>query len=81
LTVKANQWSLVRQIVLQFHGKRHTLSIAIDHEISHGRNIVSPRRVKKAPDHIKEAWRGTSWIVETMANGTRDSRPPAKHIF
>ncbi len=32
-------------------------------------------RAKQAPDHITEAWVGTSWIVEVMASGTRDGKP------
>jgi hypothetical protein len=37
--------------------------VATDHEISHGREIAWVLRAKQAPDHIREAWSGTSWIV------------------
>ncbi|WP_255004528.1 hypothetical protein [Cyanobium sp. HWJ4-Hawea] len=82
MTVKANQRNLVRQIVLQFQGKRHIPFTATDHEISHGRDIVWALRAKEAPDHIKQAWSGTSWIVEMIATGTREGKPfQARHLF
>lgn len=37
--------------------------VATDHEISHGREIAWVLRAKQAPDHIREAWSGSSWIV------------------
>jgi predicted transposase YbfD/YdcC len=56
--------------------------VATDHEISHGRDITWTLRAKQAPEHIREAWIGTSWIVEVTAAGTRDSKPfQAKHVF
>ena len=56
--------------------------MATDHEISHGRNIAWTLRAKPAPEHITEAWIGTSWIVEMVANGTRDGKPfHATHLF
>jgi predicted transposase YbfD/YdcC len=62
LTVKANQKTLHRQIQCQFQGKRHISFVATDHEFSHGRNIAWTLRAKQAPEHIREAWIGTSWI-------------------
>ena len=39
-------------------------------------------RAKAAPEHITEAWIGTSWIVEVVADGTRDGNPfRATHLF
>ena len=56
--------------------------MASDHEISHGRSINWTLRAKQAPAHIREAWSGTSWIVELAATGTRDGKPfCATHLF
>ena len=55
---------------------------ATDQEISHGRDITWTLRAKEAPEHIRESWVGTSWIVEMTATGTRDGRPfQATHLF
>lgn len=56
--------------------------MAMDHEISHGRNITWTLRAKQAPEHIREGWAGTSWIVEVTATGRRDGKPfQATHLF
>ena len=56
--------------------------MASDHEISHGRSITWTLRAKQAPAHIREAWSGTSWIVELAATGTRDGKPfCAIHLY
>ena len=56
--------------------------MATDHEISHGRDITWRLRAKEAPQHIRESWVGTSWIVEMTATGTRDGKPfQAQHLF
>jgi predicted transposase YbfD/YdcC len=56
--------------------------MAADHEVAHGREITWMLRAKQAPEHITEAWVGTSWIVEVMASGTRDGKPfRASHLF
>ena len=56
--------------------------MATDHEISHGRNITWVLRAKQAPEHIREAWIGTSWIMEVTASGTRDGKLfQATHLF
>ena len=56
--------------------------MASDHEIGHGRNITWTLRAKEAPEHIREAWIGTSWIAEVTASGSRDSKPfRATHLF
>jgi predicted transposase YbfD/YdcC len=82
LTVKANQQTLYRQIRSQFQGKRKIPFVAMDHEISHGRDITWTLRAKQAPEHISETWIGTSWIVEVRATGTRDGKPfCATHLF
>lgn len=70
----------MRQIVLQFQGKRHIPFTATDHEISHGRYIFWSLQAKEAPDHIKEGWSGTSWIVELNATGTWDGKPFQAYI-
>jgi len=34
------------------------------------------------PDHIRDAWHGTSWIVEVSASGTPDGKPfQDTHLF
>jgi predicted transposase YbfD/YdcC len=48
--------------------------VATDREISHGRAITWTLRAKQAPEHIREASSGTSWIVEMAAVGTRDGK-------
>ncbi len=56
--------------------------MATDHEVAHGRDITWMLRAKQAPEHITEAWVGTSWIVDVMASGTRDGKPfRASHLF
>ena len=56
--------------------------MATDHEIGHGRNITWILRAKQAPEHIRETWIGTSWIVEVTASGSREGRPfQATHLF
>jgi predicted transposase YbfD/YdcC len=80
--VKGNQKTLHRQIRSQFQGKRYIPFVATDHEISHGRNITWVLRAKQAPEHIREAWIGTSWIMEVTASGTRDGKLfQATHLF
>jgi predicted transposase YbfD/YdcC len=80
--VKANQKTLHRQIGCQFQGKRHIPFVATNHEKRHGRDITWTLRAKQAPEHISEAWIGTSWIVEVMASGARDGKPfQARHLF
>ena len=56
--------------------------MARDHEISHARSITWMLRAKQAPAHIREAWSGTSWIVEVATTGTRDAKPfCATHLY
>ena len=56
--------------------------MATDQEISHGRDITWALRAKEAPQHIRESWVGTSWIVEMTATGTREGKPfQAQHLF
>jgi hypothetical protein len=49
--------------------------VASDHEDNHGRDISWTLRAKQAPEHNQEAWVGTSWIVEVVADGVRDGMP------
>ena len=80
--MKANQKTLHRQIRSQFQGKRHIPFVEDVHEVGHGRDITWRLRAKAAPEHISEAWIGTSWIVEVAASGTRDGKPfQATHLF
>jgi len=80
--VKGNQKTLYRQIRSQFQGKRRIPFVARDHEVSHGRNITWMLRAKQAPEHIRENWIGTSWIVEVAAIGRRDGKAfQATHVF
>jgi len=80
--VKANQKTLCRQIRRQFQGKRKIPFVAMDHEIGHGRVITWTLRAKQAPEHIREAWIGTSWIVQVTATGWNDVKPfHATHLF
>jgi predicted transposase YbfD/YdcC len=80
--VKANQKTLHRQIGCQFQGKRHIPFVATNHEKRHGRDITWTLRAKQAPEHISEAWIGTSWIVAVMASSARDGKPfQARHLF
>jgi predicted transposase YbfD/YdcC len=80
--VKANQKTLHRQIRSQFQGKRHIPFVAKEHEISHGRDMTWTLRAKEAPEHIRETWIGTSWIVEVSTTGIRDSKPfQVTHLF
>jgi hypothetical protein len=56
--------------------------VATDQEISHGRDITWTVRAKEAPQHIREDWSGTSWIVEVATKGTCDGKPfHATHLF
>ena len=71
-----------RQIASQFQGKRTIPFVATDQEISHGRDITWALRAKEAPQHIRESWVDTSWILEMTAIGTRDGKPfQALHLF
>ncbi len=45
-------------------------------------NLPRSGLVQQAPEHIIQAWSGTSWIVEMIAVGTRDGKPfVATHLF
>ncbi len=80
--MKANQKILHRQIRSQFQGKRHIPFVATEHEISHGRDITWALRAKEAPEHIRETWSSTSWIVEVSTTGSRNGKPfQATHHF
>jgi predicted transposase YbfD/YdcC len=41
----------------------------------HGREITWTWRAKEAPEPIRSAWSGTSWIVEVVTEGTREGKP------
>ena len=73
--MKVNQKTLHRQIRCQLQGKRKIPFMACDHEIDHGRNITWTLGAKQAPGHMREAWVGTSWIVEVKATGLQEGKP------
>jgi hypothetical protein len=70
LTVKSNQKTLCRQIQSQFQGKRYIPHAASDQEKRHGRDTLWEFRAKEAPEHIKENWLGSAWIVEVLTTTT-----------
>ena len=54
----------------------------MNQEIGNGLDITWKLQAKEAPEHIREAWLGTSWIVEAAATDIRDGkRFNAKHLF
>ena len=83
LSVKSNQKTLHRQIVCQFEGKRHIPFTATDHEKRHGRQTHWELKAKEAPDHIKENWPGSAWIVELITTTTKRNgkRSVSRHLF
>jgi predicted transposase YbfD/YdcC len=82
LTVKSNQKTLYRQIGSQFQGKRHIPFTASDHEKRHGRDTLWALSAKEAPEHIKENWPGSAWIVEMVTTTTRSSSTTTRrHLF
>lgn len=83
LTVKANQQTLYHQLGCQFQGKRTILFTATDHEKKHGRDTAWKLRAKEAPEHTKQNWPGSAWIVEVMADTMKDRDPRSirRHLF
>ena len=82
MTVKTNQPTLHRQISSQFEGKRHIPFTAMAEEKRHGRDTRWELRAKEAPDHIKEAWPGSAWIVELITTKTtRKGTTSVRHLF
>ena len=73
---------MYRQIRSQFQGTRRIPFLAMDHEVGNGREITWIVRAKEAPEHIRSAWSGNSWIVEVVTEGTREGKPfRATHRF
>lgn len=70
LTVKSNQKTLYRQIGSQFQGKRQIPFATTDQEKRHGRDTTWELRAKEAPEHVKENWPGSAWIVEVTTTTT-----------
>jgi predicted transposase YbfD/YdcC len=83
LTVKSNQKTLYRQIGSQFQGKRHIPFTASDHEKRHGRDTLWELSAKEAPEHIKENWPGSAWIVEVITDTVKagGQRTVRRHLF
>ena len=66
----------------QFEGKRHIPFTATAEEKRHGRDTRWELRAKEAPDHIKEAWPGSAWIVELCTTKTtRKGTSSVRHLF
>ena len=81
-TATANRKPLYRQIASQLLGKCHIPLSETDHERGHGRDITWTLRANEATEHVKENWRGASWMAEVIASGTRDGKPfKATHRF
>ena len=56
--------------------------MATDQEKSHGRDLTWKLRARQAPEHIRQTWSGTSWIVEVSTTGSRNGKPfQATHHF
>jgi len=83
LTVKSNQKTLYRQIQSQFQWKRHIPFTASDHEKRHGRDTLWELSAKEAPEHIKENWPGSAWIVEVITDTVKagGQRTVRHHLF
>ncbi|QPN68338.1 ISAs1 family transposase [Synechococcus sp. CBW1006] len=83
MTVKTNQPRLHRQISRQFEGKRRIPFTATDQEKRHGRDTRWELRAKEAPDHIKEAWPGSAWIVKLITTTTKRNgkHSVTRHLF
>jgi predicted transposase YbfD/YdcC len=81
--VKTNQPTLHRQISRQFEGKRQIPFAATAHEKRHGRDTHWELRTKEAPDHIKQSWPGSAWIVEliTTTIKRKGKRSVRRHLF
>jgi len=82
LTVKSNQKTLYRQIGSPFQGKRHIPFTACDHEKRHGRDTLGEIAAKEAPEHIKENWPGSAWIVEVITETVKagSQRTVRRHL-
>ena len=66
----------------QFEGKRHIPFTATAEEKRHGRDTRWELRAKEAPDHIKEAWPGSAWIVELFTTKTtRKGTSSVRHLY
>ena len=82
MTVKTNQPTLHRQISRQFEGKRQIPFTATAEEKSHGRDTRWELQAKEAPDHIKDAWPGSAWIVELITTKTtRKGTKSVRHLL
>jgi len=81
-SVKANQKALPRQILSQCQGKRKIPFVATEHDDDHARNITWSLQAKAAPEHIAQAWIGTSCFPEMVADRSTDGKPSqAQHLF
>lgn len=78
-------------LLVGIDGQEHVGPLAADEVFSVGvapsKNgcvvcITGALRANQPPAQIREAWSGTSWIVELAATGTRDGKPfCATHLF
>jgi hypothetical protein len=83
LTVKTNQPTLRRQMTNQFEGKRHIPFTATAEEKRHGRDTRWELRAEEVPDHIKESWPGSAWIVELITTTFKRNGKPSvsRHLY
>jgi len=66
----------------QFEGKRYIPFTATAEEKRHGRDTRWELRAKEAPEHIKEAWPGSAWIVELFTTKTtRKGTSSVRNLF
>ena len=73
--MKANQITLHRQIRSKVQGTRKIPFVAADHKVGYGPEITWRLRAKEAPERIRSAWSGSSWIVKVVTEGTREDKP------
>ena len=52
-------------------------------EKRHGRDTRWVLRAKEAPDHIKQAWPGSAWIVELITTTIKRNGKPTvrRHLY
>jgi hypothetical protein len=83
LTDKSKPKTLNQQIGCQFQEKRHIPLAATDHEKRHGRDTPWELGATEAPEHIKDNWPGSAWVVEVIANmlTRKVKRNVRRHLF
>ena len=74
LSVRTNQKTFQRQIRQPIKRRRKIPLVASNCEIGHGRNITWTLQDEQSTECIREAWVGTSWIVESMTSVRLDDK-------